>query len=81
MRIEDYYGTGLTFAAVAHLAQGLPARATFALYDYHMPEAPLALNPLSVSGGRVSLPPDCGPGLGVEINETILGEPLAVFEP
>ena len=80
MRIEDYYGTGLTLAAVTHLAQGLPAKATFALYDYHMPEVPLALNPLPVRGGRVSLPPDCGPGLGVEINKTILGEPLAVFQ-
>ena len=80
MRIEDYYGTGLTFAAVAHLAQGLPAAATFGLYDYHLPEVPLALNPLSVVAGRVSLPEGCGPGLGVEVNEAILGEPLAVIE-
>ena len=80
MRIEDFYGTGLTFAAVAHLAQGLPAAATFGLYDYHLPEVPLALNPLQVVDGRVTLPEDCGPGLGVEVNESILGEPIAVFE-
>ena len=80
MRIEDFYGTGLTFAAVAHLAQGLPAAATFGLYDYHLPETPLALNPLRVDRGRVSLPADCGPGLGVEVNEAILGAPLAVIE-
>jgi len=80
MRIEDYYGTGLTFAAVTHLAQGLPAAATFGLYDYHLPEVPVALNPLSVEGGRVALPADCGAGLGVEVNEEILGEPLAVFD-
>ena len=80
MRIEDYYGTGLTLAAVAHLAQGLPAEATFGLYDYHLPEVPLALNPLAVRDGRVGLPADCGPGLGVEVNEVILGEPLAVID-
>ena len=80
LRIEDYYGTGLTFAAVAHLAHGLPAAATFGLYDYQHPDVPLVRNPLEVREGRVSLPADCGPGLGVDVNEEILGEPLAVIE-
>ena len=80
MRIEDYYGTGLTLAAVTHVAQGLPASATFGLYDYHLPDVPLARNPLTVRNGRVGLPADCGPGLGVEVDEEILGDPLAVFE-
>ncbi len=76
LRIEDYFGTGLTFAAVAQIAHSLPASATFGLYDYHLPELPLVTNPPSVRGGRVSLPDDCGPGLGVEVDQSLLGEPV-----
>ena len=51
MRIEDFFGTGITFAAVAHLAHALPKEATFGLYDYIMPEVPLVENPLQVKQG------------------------------
>ena len=81
MRIEDYYGTGLTLAAVCHLAQGVPAAATFGLFDYHLPEVPVAKNPFSVERGRVKVPEDCGPGLGIEVNEPLLGSPLADYGP
>ncbi len=80
MRIEDYYGTGLTMAAVTHLAHTLPAQSTFALYDYHMPELPLVNNPLVVKEGKTKVPEDAGPGLGYEINESLLGEPTAVIK-
>ncbi len=80
MRIEDYYGTGLTLAAVTHLAHTLPAQSTFALYDYHLPELPLVKNPLVVKEGKTSVPTDAGPGLGYEINESLLGEPLATIK-
>ena len=80
MRIEDYYGTGLTLAAVCHLAQGVPEAATFGLYDYHLPEVPVVKNPFRIVNGRVRVPDDCGPGLGVAIDEAILGDPVAVME-
>ena len=79
MRIEDFYGTGLTLAAVSHLAQGLPQSATFGLYDYHLPEVPVVKNPFPVENGHVSVPTDCAPGLGVEIDESLLGEPVAEY--
>ena len=34
-------------------------------------------NPLPVIDGEVRLPDDCGPGLGVEVNEEIFGVPVA----
>lgn len=80
MRIEDFYGTGLTLAAVCHLAQGLPEAANFGLYDYHLPDIPVARNPFRVAQGRVRVPDDCGPGLGIEIDEDVLGAPLATWE-
>lgn len=79
MRIEDFYGTGLTLAAVAHLAQGLPEAACFGLYDYHLPAVPVVRNPFPVVGGRVSVPEDCAPGLGVEVDPDIIGAPVAVY--
>ncbi|WP_095081519.1 mandelate racemase/muconate lactonizing enzyme family protein [Mesorhizobium sophorae] len=76
MRIEDFYGTGLTLAAVAHLAQGLTEAACFGLYDYHLPEAPVVKNPFRVVDGRVNVPNDCGPGLGVDVDLDVLGDPI-----
>lgn len=80
MRIEDFYGTGLTLAAVCHLAQGVPAAANFGLYDYHLPEVPVVRNPFVVARGRVRVPEDCGPGLGVDVNEAALGAPVLQLE-
>ncbi|MCB4457306.1 mandelate racemase/muconate lactonizing enzyme family protein [Leisingera sp. McT4-56] len=79
MRIEDFYGTGLTLAAVSHLAQGLPAAATFGLYDYHLPAVPVVKNPFPVVNGRVKVPEDCAPGLGVEVDPEVLGDPVAEY--
>jgi len=78
MRIENYGGTGILLAAVTHLAQTLPERNVFGLYDYVTPALPLVRNPLKIVGGRVGLSDDPPPGLGVDINETLLGEPIAV---
>lgn len=80
MRIEDYYGTGLTLAAVCHLAHTLPEHAVFGLYDYHLPEVPVVKNPFPVVNGRVRVPDDCQPGLGVEVNPEVLGDPVAEYE-
>lgn len=76
MRIEDFYGSGLTLAAVTHIAQTLPAESTFGLYDYHLPAAPVVRNPFVVERGFVAVPDDCAPGLGAEVDESVLGEPV-----
>lgn len=76
MRIEDFYGTGLTLAAVCHLAQGAPAAATFGLYDYHLPALPVARNPFPVAEGRIRVPEDCAPGLGVDVDTDVIGAPV-----
>ena len=78
MRIEDFYGTGITLAAVTHIAHTLPRWATFGLYDYHLPEVPVVQNPLAVIDGFVRVPDDAPSGLGVAIDETVIGPP--VFE-
>ena len=79
MRIENYGGTGILLAAVTHLAQTPPERNVFGLFDYVAPELALVKNPLKVVNGRVSVGAASGPGLGVEIAEALLGEPVAVL--
>lgn len=79
MRIEDFYGTGLTLAALCHLSQTLPATATFGLYDYHLPDVPVVKNPFPVIGGRVKVPEDCGPGLGIEVDLDVIGAPVSEY--
>ena len=79
MRIEDYYGTGILLACVTHLAHTLPRKYVFGLYDYVSDDLPLVLNPLKVINGEIRLPDDCGPGLGVQVNEAILGDPVAIL--
>ena len=76
MRIEDFYGSGLTLAAVTHIAQNLPAEATWGLYDYHLPQAPVVSNPFAVENGCVAVPADCAPGLGAEVDEGVIGQAL-----
>lgn len=77
MRIENYGGTGILLSAVTHLAQTLPVRNVFGLYDYVSPELPLVRNPLEVCGGRISVPAEAGPGLGLDVDESLLGKPVA----
>ena len=77
MRIEDYYGSGILLACVTHLAHTLPRDSVFGLYDYVSDDLPLVKNPLRVEQGEICLPDNCAPGLGIEIDETILGQPVA----
>ncbi len=77
LRIEDYYGTGILLSCVTHMAHTLPRNLVFGLYDFVSDDLPLVNNPLRVVNGQVRLPDDCGPGLGIEVNEDILGEPVA----
>lgn len=78
MRIEDFFGTGITLAAVTHIAHTFPRWATFGLYDYHMPAVPVVRNPLPVIDGVVSVPDDAPAGLGVDVDPSVIGPP--VFE-
>ncbi len=80
LRIEDYYGTGILLACVTHMAHTLPRRLVHGLYDFVSEDLPLVQNPLRVAGGAVRLPDDCGPGLGVEVNTALLGDPVAILE-
>ncbi|MER8438796.1 hypothetical protein NKH36_13840 [Mesorhizobium sp. M1312] len=81
VRIEDYYGSGILLAAVRHRAHTLPRNLVFGLYDYANEDLPLVKNPLRVINGEIRLPNYCGPGLGVEVDEAILGDPVAVLGP
>jgi L-alanine-DL-glutamate epimerase-like enolase superfamily enzyme len=80
MRIENYGGTGILLSAVTHLAQTLPERNVFGLYDYVTPELPLVRNPLEVRAGSIGIRANAAPGLGVEVDEAILGDPVAVLK-
>ncbi len=80
LRIEDYHGTGILLSCVVHLAHTLPENLVFGLYDYVSDGPPLVKNPLKVEKGRVRLPDRPGPGLGVEVDESLLGSPVAVLE-
>ncbi len=76
MRIEDYYGSGILLACVTHMAHTLPRRYVFGLYDFVSDDLPLVKNPLRVEQGEVRLPDDCAAGLGVEVDESQLGQPV-----
>lgn len=80
LRIENYGGTGILLAAVTHIAQTLPERNVFGLYDYVSPDLPLVKNPLKVVAGRISIGTTPATGLGVEIEEALLGDPIVVLE-
>jgi hypothetical protein len=43
-------------------------------------DLPLVRNPLQVVAGRVGVGAATAPGLGVDIDEAVLGDPLAVLE-
>jgi L-alanine-DL-glutamate epimerase-like enolase superfamily enzyme len=75
LTIEDPWGGDLVTAAVAHLAAGTPPDALFAvsfMNDWTR-EHVAGYEPRS-SGGRGPVPD--GPGLGIEVDEAALGEPL-----
>ncbi|MER9402379.1 mandelate racemase/muconate lactonizing enzyme family protein [Mesorhizobium sp. M0615] len=80
VRVEDYYGTGILLACVTHMAHTLPRNIVFGLYDYASKKLPLVNNPLLVEKGEIRLPDDCRPGLGVDVNESLLGEAIAVMD-
>ncbi|MER8436853.1 mandelate racemase/muconate lactonizing enzyme family protein [Mesorhizobium sp. M1312] len=81
VRIEDFHGTGILAACVTHMAHTLPRNLIWTLYDYDRDNLiPLVKNPLVVTAGDIRIPDDCGPGLGIDVDESLLGKPVAVLE-
>jgi len=78
MTIEDSWGGEIATAAIAHLAQSTPARFHFqssAFYEYHTQA--IADGAPRIDGG-VMYASDA-PGLGVDPDMDVLGEPVAVI--
>jgi L-alanine-DL-glutamate epimerase-like enolase superfamily enzyme len=78
LTIEDSWGGDLVTAAVSHLAAGSPPAALFAvsfMNDWTV-EHVAGYRPRSLEGWG---PVPTGPGLGVEVDETLLGAPLFSF--
>ncbi|HEX7948985.1 MAG TPA: mandelate racemase/muconate lactonizing enzyme family protein [Candidatus Limnocylindrales bacterium] len=78
LMIEDTWGGDLVSAAVSHLAAATPPESLFAvsfMNDWTQ-EHVAGYRPRS-SGGRGPVP--TGPGLGIEIDESMLGAPLMTF--
>ena len=74
-RIECGAGGDLHTAAVAHLAQSSPTRLLFSAYEPNFYHIIHFTKPVpKVQAGSLSAPE--GPGLGVEVDMDVLGEPL-----
>lgn len=79
MTIEDTWGGDFTTAAIAHLAHSTPPRALFTSTDFNSyVTVSTACNPPLRQGGRLAAP--TGPGLGLQPDPAVLGEPVLVIE-
>jgi cis-L-3-hydroxyproline dehydratase len=77
--IEDAGGGDVTSAALAHLACSIPPRLLLAGYlPSEMTAEQIAQGTPRAAGGRARLP--AGAGLGIEVDEALLGEPLLRVE-
>ena len=77
MTIEDTWGGDIVTAAIAHLAHSTPPELLFTATDFNSyVTVSTAAGAPRREGGRMRAP--SAPGLGVEPNMDVLGEP--VFE-
>ncbi|NIA68714.1 mandelate racemase/muconate lactonizing enzyme family protein [Pelagibius litoralis] len=78
MTIEDTWGGDIVTAAIAHLAQSTPADFTFSATDFNSygTKATAKGAPVRVKGAMQA---PTGPGLGVEPDFTVLGDPVLSF--
>ncbi|MEM7239951.1 MAG: cis-3-hydroxy-L-proline dehydratase [Pseudomonadota bacterium] len=77
MTIEDSWGGEIATSAIAHLAASTPAShhwQSSAFQDYH--DVAIATGGVTVEGGWMR-PPDA-PGLGVEPDFAVLGDPVSI---
>ncbi|HPE60217.1 MAG: mandelate racemase/muconate lactonizing enzyme family protein [Thiothrix sp.] len=78
LSIQETVGSHVAFAALAHLGQTVPPRALRCILDTRDMVTPVTATfdaPLINGGVRV---PD-KPGLGIEIQHAVIGEPVAVY--
>jgi len=79
MTIEDTWGGDFTTAAIAHLAHSTPPRALFTSTDFNSyVTVHTARNPPLRQRGRLAAP--SAPGLGLQPDSEVLGEPVLVIE-
>lgn len=79
MTIEDTWGGDFTTAAIAHLAHSTPPQALFTSTDFNSyVTVSTARNPPLREGGRLAAP--TGPGLGLQPDPAVLGEPVLVID-
>lgn len=77
MTIEDSWGGDVTTAAIAHLAQATPMALRFSATDFNSYVGrSVALDPPRRADGRLEAP--AAPGLGLQVDESRLGEPVLV---
>ncbi len=75
--LEDSWGGDVVTAAIAHLAHSTPEAARFSATDFNSyVVGSVAREPVRREGGRLRAP--AAPGLGIEIDEAALGEPVLV---
>jgi L-alanine-DL-glutamate epimerase-like enolase superfamily enzyme len=79
MTIEDSWGGDITTAAIAHLAHSTPPELLFTATDFNSyVTVSTARNPPHRHGGRLAAPTE--PGLGLQPDPAVLGEPVLVIE-
>jgi len=78
MSIQDTVGSTIAFAAILHLAQTVPPRLLRCVLDVRgMVALPTAELDAAVVDGGVMAPDS--PGLGLEVDMTKLGDPVATW--
>ena len=79
MTIEDTWGGDFATATIAHLAHSTPPQALFSSTDFNSyVTVSTARNPPRRAGGRLAAPRN--PGLGLQPDMAVLGEPVLVIE-
>ncbi len=79
LTIEDSGGGDVVTAAVAHLAASIPPKLLLAGYlPSEMSVERIARGTPAAAGGRARLPD--GPGLGIEVDDAALGDPVLTVE-
>ncbi|MDG2262911.1 MAG: mandelate racemase/muconate lactonizing enzyme family protein [Actinomycetota bacterium] len=78
MSVQDTVGSDIAFAAVVHLAQTVPTRLLRCMLDVRgMVNLSTVRNPVPVVDGGVTAPRE--PGLGIDVDTTVLGDPVASY--
>lgn len=78
MSVQDTVGSEVSFAAVVHMGQTVPARNLRCVLDVRgMVAVQTAGIDVAIADGGVMAP--TGPGLGIDVDADIMGDPVAVW--